>query len=131
MPITEQTLQTLEFPRIREHLARYTSFSASRMLALELLPSTDCEEVLWRLRLTSESRHLLDERPDTSIGGARDIRALVQRAERGGVLEASSFLDIARTLRSMRELRAVLFSLDEEGFPLLSDVPPTLCPNWP
>jgi DNA mismatch repair protein MutS2 len=121
MPIAESTLQTLEFPRIREHLARYTAFSASRVLALDLLPTTDREEVCRRLRLTGEARHLLDERPETSVGGARDIRALVQRAERGGVLEASSFLDIARTLRSMRDLHTLLFSLDEGVFPLLTE----------
>jgi DNA mismatch repair protein MutS2 len=121
MPIAESTLQTLEFPRIREHLARYTAFSASRVLALDLLPTTDREEACRRLRLTGEARHLLDERPETSVGGARDIRALVQRAERGGVLEASNFLDIARTLRSMRDLHTLLFSLDEGVFPLLTE----------
>src|SRR6185503_15920786 len=100
MPISEQTLETLEFPKIRERLARHTSFSASRELALELLPSTDAYEVRARLRRTSEARRLLDERPDVSIGGARDVRAAAGRARRGGVLEAAVFLEISGTLAS-------------------------------
>src|SRR5260221_138699 len=84
MPISEQTLETLEFPKIRERLARHTSFSASRDLALRLLPSTDAYVIRRRLQLTSEARRLLDERPDASIGGARGIRAAAGPGLRGG-----------------------------------------------
>ncbi len=117
MTIAEQSLETLEFPKIREQLARYTSFSASRELALALLPSTDPAEVVQRLRLTSEARRLLDIYPDTTIGGARDIRGFVQRAARGGMLEAAALLEIAATLISMRRLRASLSRLDPAIFP--------------
>ncbi|MCG8346715.1 MAG: endonuclease MutS2 [Chloroflexales bacterium] len=116
MLISEQTLETLEFPKIREQLARHTSFSASRELALALLPSIDAFEVAQRLRLTSEARQLLDQSPDTSIGGARDIRSPVQRAIRGGVLEANVLLEIATTLASMRRLRGQLSRLSPTVF---------------
>nr|HRC77323.1 hypothetical protein [Kouleothrix sp.] len=74
MAISAQTLETLEFSKILERLARHTSFSASRELALGLLPSTDAYVIRRGIALTSEARRLLDDRPDTSIGGARDIR---------------------------------------------------------
>lgn len=122
MPISEQTLETLEFFKIREQLARHTAFSASRELALSLLPSTEFSEVVRRQRLTSEARHLLDEHPDATIGGARDIRAAVRHAERGGSLEAGVFLEVAATLASMRHLRALLAKLDEVDFPLLGEL---------
>lgn len=122
MTIAEQTIETLEFPKIREQLARYTSFSASRDLALALLPGTEAIEVTRRLHLTSEARHLLDAQPDATIGGARDIRSLVRHAGRGGVLEASAFLEIASTLASMRRLRGLVFKLERELFPLLSEL---------
>src|SRR3982751_5536004 len=107
MPISEQTLETLEFPKIRERVARHSSFSASRELALVLLPSTDAYEVRRRLQLTGEARRLLDERPDTSIGGARDIRGPAGLARRGGVLDAAVFLEIGATLASGRRLRGL------------------------
>jgi DNA mismatch repair protein MutS2 len=122
MTIAEQTLDTLEFPKIREQLARHTAFSASRELALALLPSTDAYEIRLRLRRTSEARRLLDERPDVSIGGARDVRAAVGRARRGGVLESPQFLEIGGTLASGRRLRGTLIKLDEAAFPQLRDL---------
>lgn len=119
MSIAEQTLETLEFPKIREQLARYTSFSASRELALGLVPSTDPFEIAQRLRLTGESRRLFEVYPDVSIGGARDIRGSVTRAARGGALEPAALLEIAATLASMRRLRGLLLRLDAQTFPQL------------
>jgi DNA mismatch repair protein MutS2 len=122
MPISEQTLETLEFPKIRERLARHTSFSASRDLALSLLPNTDAFLIRRRLRLTSEARRLLDERPEASIGGARDIRAAAGLARRGGVLDAAVFLEIASTLASGRRLRGLLLKQEPESFPSLREL---------
>ena len=39
--VNEKTLNTLEFPKVRERLASHTSFSAGRALALELAPMAD------------------------------------------------------------------------------------------
>lgn len=119
MAIAEQTLQTLEFPKIREQLARHVGFSASRELALNLDPSVDPVEVRRRLAFTAETRTLLDEYPDTTIGGARDIRRAARHAERGGVLDGASLLEIAATLGAIRQLRARLIRLDGVRFPLL------------
>ncbi len=121
MTISEQTITTLEFPKIREQLAQYTAFSASRTLALSLLPHTDPLAVVRCQQLTGEARQLLDALPDTSIGGARDIRNAVSHAARGGVLEASTFLEIASTLASMRHLRDTLFKLNPDDFPRLRE----------
>lgn len=120
MSISIQTIETLEFPKVRQHLARYTSFSASRELALELVPSTDRHEVARLIYQTSEARQFLDHYPDTHIGGAHDIRAHVQRAERGGMLDPSHLLDTASTLTSMRLLHNALKKLDSTTFPDLT-----------
>jgi DNA mismatch repair protein MutS2 len=122
MSIAEQTLETLEFPKIRAQLARYTAFSASHELALNLLPSTEFSAVAQRQQLTREARRLLDLHPDVTIGGARDIRGVVGHAARGGALEAGVFLEIAATLESMRRLRGLLFKLDPEEFPLFGEI---------
>ena len=122
MSIAEQTLETLEFPKIRAQLARYTAFSASHELALSLLPSTEFSAVAQRQQLTREARRLLDLHPDVTIGSARDIRGIVGHAARGGTLEAGVFLEIAATLESMRRLRGLLFKLDPEEFPLFGEI---------
>jgi MutS2 family protein len=122
MPISQQTLDTLEFPKILAQLARHTSFGASRELALALLPSTDAFEVRRRQKRTTEARRLLDEQPDATIGGARDVRAAMGLARRGGVLEAGVFLDIAATLSAARRLRAMILKQSEEIYPLLREL---------
>jgi DNA mismatch repair protein MutS2 len=119
--IALQTLETLEFPKVRLQLARYAAFSASRELALNLTPSVDPFEVRRRLRLTDEARRLLDAMPDVSIGGARDVRPAVGLARRGGVCDPAALLEIAATLASARRLRATLLKLDAASFPLLHE----------
>jgi DNA mismatch repair protein MutS2 len=54
MAISSHTLDTLEFPKVLGRLASYTSFSASKELALALRPATDVDEVRARQRRTSE-----------------------------------------------------------------------------
>ena len=130
MSISQQTLVTLEFPKILDRLAQYTAFSASRELALALLPSADIVEVRHRLRRTGEARLLLDEYPETSIGGTRDVREAVQRAQRGGVLDAAVFLEVESTLANCRRMAMFLRKLDPTQFPLLQEEAQTL-PSLP
>lgn len=122
MAIALQTLETLEFPKVRQHLARYTAFSVSRDLALTLMPSVDPVDVRRRMRLTDEARRLLDEMPDLTIGGARDVRPAAGLARRGGVCDAATLLEIVATLASARRLRTTLLKLDPERFPLLREI---------
>lgn len=122
MAIALQTLETLEFPKVRQQLARSTAFSVSRDLALTLAPSVDPVDVRRRLRLTDEARRLLDEMPDLTIGGARDVRPAAGLARRGGVCDAATLLEIVATLASARRLRTTLLKLDPAMFPLLREI---------
>ena len=90
----EKTLRTLEYPKVLDRLAEYCAFSASADKARNLRPSIKLHEVRQLLAETSEARELLEERPSTSIGGARDIREAVKAATRQVVLDVNQFLDI-------------------------------------
>ena len=122
MSIATATLATLEFPRIREQLARYTAFTGSRELALNLTPDTDPQRVAWRLRLTREARRLLAEYPDATIGGIRDIRPAVQIAGRGGMLDGATLLLVLNTLRALRLLRRLMLRLSPETYQILPEI---------
>jgi DNA mismatch repair protein MutS2 len=113
--------QTLELAKILRRLADYTQFSGSAALARELTPSGEIHEVRERLGVTSEARRLLEARPDTSIGGARDVREKIAGAQRGVILTPSDLLDIRGTLVSGRVLRRLLTRLENQ-FPLLADI---------
>ncbi len=126
----EPSLHALEYPKVLERLARLTSFSAGRELALALQPATMVETVRQRLAATSEAVRLLRAGSPISVGGAHDVRPLVERAEREGLLEAGQFLDILATLQSAGQLQKALLRLDAT-FPMLQRLAPGLYPLAP
>lgn len=121
---------TLEYPKILARLAEYTSFSAGRDLVGQLTPSTDPGEVQQRQRETTEARRLLDIRPDTTLGGARDVRPLVHNASLDVCLDPKDLLSVRNTLVSARRLKGVLLRL-RDSFPLLAETADLLepCPH--
>jgi len=115
----DRDLELLEFHKIREILAGFTSFSTSRELALNLTPLSDEEEVHLRLRQSAEARRLLSLSPDTHIGEVVDIREVAKMAARGKILDPQSLLEIRRTLDSAHRLKKHLMNLSSE-LPLLN-----------
>ncbi len=123
----EKTLHTLEFLKVLERLAGYAAFSVSAELALKLRPTSQLEEAQRRQALTSEARRLLSVSVDFSIGGARDIRPSVERAQRAGVLEGTELVDVKNTQIVARQL-ARTFERQEELYPHLSTIAERLLP---
>ena len=102
------TLRALEFAAIVEQLATHTSFAPSRELALATLPMADETHVGLLQDQTDEADRLLAEQAQASIGGARDIRAALERAARGGRLTAEDLLEVAETLVATERFAARL-----------------------
>ncbi|HEX8218183.1 MAG TPA: Smr/MutS family protein [Chloroflexia bacterium] len=112
--MNDKSLHTLEFHKVRERLASYASFSAGKAVALELVPLTDITQVRRNQRITSEAVRLLSLRPDVTLGGARDIREMVRRAELGSVLDPGEVLMVLDTLRASRILHGVITRTAEQ-----------------
>lgn len=123
----EKSLHMLEFHKILERLAGYAAFSASADLARALRPSTDFDEVMRRQACTREARYLLSLRAEIGVGGARDVRPLVERAARSGVLLGSELLEIKTTLESARDL-ARFFERHGQEFPHLASIAARMAP---
>jgi len=113
--------QTLELNKILNRLTNYTQFSGGSKLAQSLTPCGEIHEAQERLAITSEARRLLDARPETTIGAARDVREKVAIAQRGATLMPADLLDIQGTLVSGRTIQRVLTRLEHQ-FPLLADI---------
>ncbi|MFN8454816.1 MAG: Smr/MutS family protein [Anaerolineae bacterium] len=117
----DKHLNTLEFPKILEKLAYYAMFSASKELALALRPSPYLAEAqAWQAE-TSEAYHLLSVKVGLSIGGAHDVRPLVERARRGAILLPEELLDIRQTLSAARDLQRTIVRL-ADAYPRLTDI---------
>ncbi len=109
----------LEFPAVRERLAEATSFPPSRRLAESLEPSADPVVVARQLDETDQARALLSDRPGVGVGAAHDIGPAIERAARGGRLDAEQFLAIGETLDAAARLAT---SLADERRPLLREL---------
>ncbi len=119
--MNEKSVQTLELPKILEQLARHTSFSASRELALSLQPTPYLDEAQELQRETREARLLLATHEHISVGGARDVRQAAEAAARGVILEPQTLLDIRQTLRQATTLRRTVGRLGNQ-FPALARI---------
>ncbi|HET6595872.1 MAG TPA: endonuclease MutS2 [Anaerolineales bacterium] len=115
-----KTLSVLEYPKVLERLKTFCDFSASMELARSLEPTDSYDLALSRLAETSEARKLFSIQ-DIGIGGAHDIRAAVDLAARGGVLDPQQLLDVKSTLISSRELKKSLERKTEE-YPRLAQL---------
>ena len=112
-------LGVLEYPKVLARLAEHTSFSAGRELALSLDASSNLEEARRRQQETTEACRLLDAKSDVTLGGAHDVRPLLERAQRGSRLLPTELLDIESTLLAGQPLRRTLSRLGAH-YPLLA-----------
>jgi DNA mismatch repair protein MutS2 len=123
----EKSLLTLEYPKILAKVAGEAAFTASKELVMALQPTPDIEEARRRLASTTEASRLLDQHADASVRGAHDIRPLLARAARDGVLAPADLLEVLETVRSSIYVARLLEKLDADTFPLLhmlgSDIP--------
>ncbi|MDP2918768.1 MAG: endonuclease MutS2, partial [Dehalococcoidia bacterium] len=117
----EKSLEMLEFPKVREIIAGYTSFPASRSLALSLKPSNDATQIgLW-LKQCAEARRMLATEHDFVIGTVDDVREPVELAARGKILEPQTLAIIDRCLTTIRLLKSSLGSVAAD-YPFLWDI---------
>lgn len=117
--MNEKSLAVLEFPKVREQLVSRAAFAVSKELAAALRPSADHRIVAAALQETSEAAALLEAQPAFGVGGARDVRVVVDRAAHGARLEPAELLDVLMTLQSAQRVQATLRQLRELA-PLLA-----------
>ena len=104
MKITEKTLRTLEFDRVREMLADCALTEGAKAQAMKLEPSDDADNILRRQRHTTDARSLMDIKGMPPFGDIDDVGDICERAEKGAVLNPRELLNVASLLRSSRML---------------------------
>jgi DNA mismatch repair protein MutS2 len=116
-----RTLQVLEYPKVRDILVRKTNSPVSREIAENLEPVFDFDEVQTRLVETAEARSILRTQLSVPLGGIREIRPALRRAEIGAILDPVELLDIANTLYAIRRLKKFVMEL-EGPYPILKEL---------
>ena len=128
MKITEKTLTTLEFDKVRAMLAEACPTAGSSALAMTLAPAEYIDQIAKRQRRTTDARRLSDAKGMPSFGAVIDVGDLCARAEKGAILTTRELLDAASVLRTSRSLLDYLRS--NRLFPtVLDEVFERLLPN--
>ena len=126
--ITEKTLITLEFDKIRQMLADSCPTRGSAALAASLCPCEHLELTAKRLKRTTDAKRLSDAKGMPSFGSVTDVSDICERALKGAVLTPRELLDVAVVLRTSRQLLDYIRS--NRLFPtVLDEVFERLLPN--
>ena len=104
MKISEKTLKTLEFDKIRELLAECALTEGARGLCRALLPTDREEEIILRQSHTQDAAKLIGIKGTPSFGEIIDISDACERAIKGATLTPRELLDVADNLRVCRRL---------------------------
>lgn len=122
--IESPVLNKLEYPEVLRRLSVHCQYSVAAGLARNLEPTPDRRVATVWVATTAEAVDLLRNFPDFSVGGARDIRELVTKAEKGARLQPSELLLVNDTLNAARRLKRSFLKLPEyeERFPNLLEL---------
>ena len=108
------TLEKLNYNELKEIVKLYCVSNLGKRLIDKLLPSKNIKQVKRMLKETTEGRNLIDASYHMPLEGIFDISPLIDKIEKGGVLEASELTTIEDFLRGCRKVKA--FIKDKEGY---------------
>ena len=101
----EKSLQKLELDRVLELLAGCAVSGEAKDRCRSLLPNSDKEDVTALQLQTSDACRLIDLRSSPAFQDVHDVRASLDRADRGGSLNPKELLQIAAVLRCARSAK--------------------------
>ena len=113
------SLDKLNYYDLKEIVKSYCVSGLGKTLIDKLEPSSNLKVVNRRLDETSEGRKLLDVSYHLPLEGIHNIFPLIDKMDKGGVLEPSDLTMVSDFLRGCRKLK--MFLKDKEGYA------PTLC----
>ena len=98
----EKSLRKLELDRVLEKLTECAVSGEAKDRCRALSPVSDLQDVLDLQKQTSDACHLINLRSSPAFQDVRDVRASLDRADRGGCLNPKELLAIAGVLRCAR-----------------------------
>ena len=96
--------KALEFDKVLEKLAEFTSCEDARYNAVHLKPESDLDLAKALLKQTEDAHMLLARFGGPSFGGLKNVNNALSRANAGSVLSPKELLDIGGVLRVIRTL---------------------------
>lgn len=112
--MNNMTFEKLNYDKLKEIVKSYCMSGLGKKLIDKLYPSSNIKNVNRMLDETSEGRRLLDAGYHIPLEGIFDICPLLDKIDKGGVLEPSELTSICDFLRGCRKIKS--FIKDKEGY---------------
>ena len=121
--ILSRSLDLLDYGFVKQELADFCTFSGSRKIANEMVPSYSQSTVSQLQIETEEGVRLVSNAGSFSLAGIKDHGDSIKIADLGGILTGQEFLIIANTIEALSNARGTLVEHQEEL--------PVLLERWP
>lgn len=115
----KKVLAKLEFDKIISMLAGKCTSQLGKELAADLEPSGEIEQIRSWQAETTEAKEILRLFPSFSLGGIRDLRVPLRKADMGGIMDPQEFLNVYDTLAAARRIKSFLAE-HRDRYPLLA-----------
>ena len=112
--MNNMTFEKLHYDKLKEIVKSYCASGLGKKLIDKLQPSTNIKNVNRMLNETSEGRRLLDAGYHIPLEGIFDICPLLEKIDKGGVLEPAELTNVCDFLRGCRKIK--MFIKDKEGY---------------
>ena len=96
--------KTLELQKVLEMLAAHTSNAATRQMALDIKPSSDCDEVKREIEKVSQAFELSVRFGTPPFSDFHDVNGHLRRAKSGGRLSLKDLLEVLAVLKQIKSL---------------------------
>ncbi len=123
----ERSIAKLELNQVLSQLADCAGSALGKRACLNLMPSSDLEEVQSLLAETTAASELSTLKGNLNFNGVCDVSPSLERAERGGSLQPKELLEIAGVLRCARSVKSYIHEDDSKT--ILDNLFQVLTPN--
>lgn len=115
--MNNQTLEKLHYNKLKEELKSYCVSGLGKDIVDRLKPMTGLQGIKKTLNDTTEARTLLDQSYHIPLEGIFNIKPLIEKTEKGMILEPGDFLMITDFLRGCKKVRSFFYNKEN------------ICPN--
>ena len=113
------TRDRLELDKIIEKVQEYSATALGREVIGRLEPASDKEYIENKLAEVTSARELIDNFGQVPLGGIRDLREIVKKAEKGVVLSPEEVQKVQNTLQGIREMKNYFTEITDEADPVI------------
>lgn len=117
----EKVLHKLEYYKVIELLINQCSCQLGKDIAAELKPSHDLEEIEQGQAETSEAKEIWRLYPNFTLGGIRDIRAALRKAQVGGIIDPEGFIMVYDTILAAKRIKDFFIEIGQT-YPLIANL---------